>query len=147
MLFGFANPHLILAASEPTAEELTLWVRVLFYIAGGLLCLVMLFRQFSSKPPTNELDKAIQANTDRIAAITQQITALVSEDAALRGLLAKEIHDLYNRVNPLDSKLAEHQGEFKQVAQKVLSLEARLDGLPDRIISTLRNAGALRSQS
>lgn len=87
----------LLAQASPPPEALKQWMEVFFWLAGGVLACVMLWRQL-----TGSGDKQIREVHGRIGRerleINKEIADLKAADARLNEKLDREIKDLRDDV-------------------------------------------------
>ena len=118
---------LLAQVSSPPPEHIKLWLEVFFYILGGVACFVGLLVGIKNlhSPKIPEIKVSPQP-IDVREAISY---ATKPELNALENRLGGEIHQLHGRVSGVRSELGE----------KIDALEQRIDEIPHRVITLLKD--------
>lgn len=93
-----------LAQATPPPEALKLWLEVFFWLTGGVLCCVMLWRQLTGGGDRQILEVHGRIKRER-AELNAEIAALKQEDRLLRERLELEIKDMRQTIDDVPERV------------------------------------------
>jgi hypothetical protein len=151
----------MIAQMTPDAVALASWLGSAAFVMLMLNQGASLIDRLRGKPPSGELKQSQEEITRRLAqveadraygdsrrkAIYEQIEKLnkevVKADNLVRVELQGEIGKLHEKFNGVSQGVAGLMATTAALSLQVRGMDEKMDGMPERVITTLRNTGAI----
>jgi hypothetical protein len=126
--------HLI-AQTSPAADTVEPWLKVFFWLAGGIWCVVKLIKEFTPPKPSS-------------VAVSGQPLEVKKHGGIVTDDDLRNVHGRINRErSEVDQALAELKAEDRRLRDKldgeIKELNGRIDEVPQRTIALLRETKGL----